>query len=245
MNFIKRHKIIRFTSFISFLITLFSSISLFCFGCNLNSRKLNGTEVFINSRNSVVELIAGSEETGKVYGSAICIDKNYLITNAHLVTYQKEEVIETYDSIAIRLYNSDVYLTTSIVKYDLEKDLCILELKNLCDDLKPVQIHSDINIESGERVFAIGNAMNHGIGLTEGTISLPLVNIIVGNNEMSVIQCDITIASGSSGGGLFNEYGQLIGITTFRIKDQNGYIIYGIGFALPIDSVNAFLSMTK
>ena len=60
--------------------------------------------------------------------------------------------------------------------------------------------------------------------------------------QMMVIQCDIVITSGSSGGALLDENGQLIGLTTFRVKDQNGYIVYGVGFAIPTVTIEIFLT---
>ncbi|UKI50761.1 MAG: S1C family serine protease [Clostridium sp.] len=75
-----------------------------------------------------------------------------------------------------------------------------------------------LKISSGDKVYAIGNGMNHGIGINEGIISLPQVNIEYENNVRNVIQCDLIINEGNSGGALLDSKGRLIGITTFRLK---------------------------
>ena len=61
-------------------------------------------------------------------------------------------------------------------------------------------MNNNTEIEQGEKIYAVGNALNHGIGITEGIISIPYINIEANDNNMLVIQCDIVIANGSSGG---------------------------------------------
>lgn len=53
---------------------------------------------------------------------------------------------------------------------------------------------------------------------------------------------DLIINDGNSGGALLNEYGELIGITTFRIKDSTGNPVYGIAFSVPINVAIAYLN---
>ena len=96
-------------------------------------------------------------------------------------------------------------------------------------------------VKSGDEVFAIGNLSNYGIGITKGHVSVPKINIIVDGNKKEVIQCDITIVSGSSGGALVNRNGKLIGITTFRTKDNLGNVIHGIGYVIPINRVLEYI----
>ena len=49
------------------------------------------------------------------------------------------------------------------------------------------------------------------------------------------------INEGNSGGALLNEKGDLIGITTFRLKDSSYNVIYGMAFAIPINTVLSYL----
>ena len=73
----------------------------------------------------------------------------------------------------------------------------------------------DDNVEIGDKVYAIGNSLNNGIGITEGIISVDKVNIRYNWKIQTFIQADVLIASGNSGGALLNRKGELIGITTF------------------------------
>lgn len=63
------------------------------------------------------------------------------------------------------------------------------------------------------------------------------MNIIYEEKTRAVIQCDLTIAQGNSGGALLDKKGRLVGITTFRTKDNSGNVIYGIVYCIPINIV--------
>ena len=102
---------------------------------------------------------------------------------------------------------------------------------------RKINLGDSNKISSGDIVYAIGNGMNHGIGITKGIISVPEVKIEYEDNIRDVIQADVIINEGNSGGALLNENGALIGITTFRLKDNNANTIYGIAFCIPINIV--------
>ncbi|MCF0116586.1 MAG: trypsin-like peptidase domain-containing protein [Bacilli bacterium] len=100
---------------------------------------------------------------------------------------------------------------------------------------------SNHSISYGDKVYAIGNTSNFGLGISEGIISVPEVNVIYDNINRLVIQVDINVSSGNSGGALLNNKGKLIGITTFRIKDNNGNVSYGFAYAIPMKVVLEFV----
>ena len=83
--------------------------------------------------------------------------------------------------------------------------------------------------------------MNYGISISQGIVSMPKVIIDYNEKDKEMIQADINISEGNSGGALLNQNGKLIGITTFRTKDQNGNIIYGNAFAIPINDVVLYI----
>lgn len=87
----------------------------------------------------------------------------------------------------------------------------------------------------------IGNTSNYGIGISCGIISVPEVNIICNDISRKIIQADIDIARGNSGGALFDKKGKLIGITTFRTKDNQGNINYGFAYLIPIKLVIEYI----
>ena len=108
--------------------------------------------------------------------------------------------------------------------------------------IKPIKFGNSKDLKFGDKAYAVGNAANYGIGIFESIISIPLVNIQLDNITKNVIQCDLTIAAGNSGGALLNNKGEMIGITTFRTRDNSGTVIYGIVYCFPINTVSEFIN---
>jgi len=199
--------------------------------------------IYDKSLQSVVEVKAYTKDVGENFGSAVLMKSDgTLVTNSHVVTYFKLGETKAFDEISIRFADSDKYMSVTLVKYDVLKDLAVLKIKDKRDKKLRAMKTGDIKkVKSGDEVFAIGNLSNYGIGITKGHVSVPKINIIVDGNKKEVIQCDITIVSGSSGGALVNRNGKLIGITTFRTKDNLGNVIHGIGYVIPINRVLEYI----
>ena len=199
--------------------------------------------IYDRSLQSVVEVKAYTKDVGESFGSAVLMKGDgTLVTNSHVVTYSKLEETKAFDEISIRFANSDKYMSVTLVKYDALKDLAVLKIKDKSEKKVKAMNTGDIKkVKSGDEVFAIGNLSNYGIGITKGHVSVPKINIIVDGNKKEAIQCDITIVSGSSGGALVNTNGKLIGITTFRTKDNLGNVIHGIGYVIPINRVLEYI----
>ncbi|MDR3293761.1 MAG: S1C family serine protease [Clostridiales bacterium] len=196
-------------------------------------------EVFSIAQHYAVELKAERGGDAVSYGSAVLInDDGYLISNAHVVSYTQNTVLQYY----IRFSFETDYRAVDLVVYDSDIDIAILKLKEKPSfKLKPVRIADATKIKVGDEVFAVGNGMNHGIGQTHGYISLPRVNIEYDGMMRSVIQCDLIINEGNSGGALLNNKGKLLGLTTFRVKDNKGTPIYGIAFCIPTEIITGYL----
>lgn len=201
-----------------------------------NIKKIDSTELFKNNIDSIVEVKASTSDVGESYGSGVIYSSDgYLITNAHVVTYTRLGTTNEFDNYYIRFASEEDYREVSLVKYDNDLDLAVLKLDNV--KTKALKTADSSKLNSGDKVYAIGNTSNKGIGISKGIISVPLVNIIYEEKTRAVIQCDLTIAQGNSGGALLNEKGKLIGITTFRTKDNLGNVIYGIVYCIPINIV--------
>ena len=185
------------------------------------SKSPTAEDVFKKNQNSVVELKSQTGEFLTSYGSAIFIkDDGTIVSNAHVVTYKQSGVYKEFELYEIRFSFEIDYREVTLIKYDLNRDIAILKINNNEDvKYKTIKYADSSKISSGDKVYAIGNGMNHGIGINEGIISLPQVNIEYENNVRNVIQCDLIINEGNSGGALLDSKGRLIGITTFRLKD--------------------------
>lgn len=197
------------------------------------------TEIYNQSLNSVVEVKAESESVGESFGTGEILSADgRIVTNAHVVTYTRLGTVNEFDNYFIRFAFEEEYRAVRLLKYDTDLDLAVLSLEDVTNaTLKPIETGNSDRISAGENVFAVGNASNYGIGIFTGIISVPLVNIELDGLTRSVIQCDITIAAGNSGGALLDENGALIGITTFRTKDMSGNVVYGIVYCIPVNTV--------
>ena len=205
-----------------------------------NNKPIDSTEIFKNNIDSVVEVKATTSDVGESYGSGVIYSRDgYLITNAHVVSYTTLGEIKTFETYEIRFAKDEEYKEAEFVKMDNELDLAVLKIK---DDIKysPISFSKD-TYTYGDNVYAIGNTSNYGIGISQGIISVPEVNIIYNEISRKVIQADIDIASGNSGGALLDKKGKLIGITTFRTKDLSNNVNYGFAYSIPVRIVKEYI----
>lgn len=216
-------------------------ISIFNFVISISfliNRRLSASSIFDNSKNSVVELKATQEDVGTSFGTAIIIsDDADMITNAHIVTYKRLNQYYQFDKIYVRFVDEDDFREVRIIKYDLELDIAILKLNNVNRNIHSIEIGDDSKLRSGDDIYAVGNMSNYGLSITKGNISMTHVNVAYDDIIRNVIQCNLTISDGNSGGALLNHNGELVGITTFRLKDLSGNIVYCIAYCIPINTV--------
>ena len=102
--------------------------------------------------------------------------------------------------------------------------------------LKPVTLGDMSKVNVGDAVVAIGNPLGTLSGTaTEGIVSALEREITVDGKQMTLIQTSASINPGNSGGGLFDQYGNLIGIV---VAKSSGSDVEGLGFAIPCDKVS-------
>jgi serine protease Do len=146
-------------------------------------------------------------------GSGVVIAPGQVVTNCH--------VLRKATSVYIR--SGDATYRASLRYPDPERDLCQLESKEL--QLPAAEIGSIRQVRIGQRVYALGNPR----GL-ERTFSDGLVSALRGASDEQLIQTTAPVSPGSSGGGLFDASGRLVGITTLARRDSAN-----IAFAVPAD----------
>lgn len=207
-----------------------------------NEQGLSATEIYYRCLYNVVEVKSTEGETESFGTGELISSEGEFITNSHVVTYTKRGEVNTFSNYYIRFSFEEEYHECVLIRYDDEIDLAILKLINTQGmKIRPITLGDSSKLKAGEKVYALGNASNCGIGIFEGTISIPLVNIEYDDLSRVVIQCDLTIVAGNSGGALINEKGELIGITTFRIRDNANNVIYGIAYCIPVNTVTEFV----
>lgn len=202
------------------------------------------TDIYYECIENVVEIRASSEEVGESFGTAEIISADgTMVTNAHVVTYTRLGAVNTFEEYSFRFSYEDEYRAAELIKYDSDKDIAVLKISDTTGlALTPIKTADSEAVSAGDKVYAVGNAANYGIGIFKGIVSIPLLNIEADGVTREVIQCDLTIAAGNSGGALLNERGELIGLTTFRTRDNSGNVIYGIVYSIPINTVLEYVS---
>lgn len=202
---------------------------------------LSTNEIYSTAMKSVVELKSTNEDDDSIYGSAVILNEKGVIgTNAHMVVYKESGKYHEFSKFEIR-FSSDVdYFESNLLKYDQQKDIALLKILDISAlDLYPIIFENDSDLKTGSTIYAVGNALNQGLSITKGIISLSRVNIEYDGFLREMIQCDLTINEGNSGGALLNEFGKMIGMPSFRLK-ENREIIYGLAYCIPSNNVLEF-----
>ncbi len=155
--------------------------------------------------------------------------EGHVVTNFH--------VIVEASNVRVTLDDQSTY-PARLVGVAPDKDLAVLRVSPPRGKLKPILVGTSRDLMVGQRVFAIGNPFGFDRTLTTGIVSAvgrsiqSLTNRKIGN----VIQTDAAINPGNSGGPLLDSAGRLIGVNTQIASPSGGST--GIGFAIPVDTVN-------
>jgi S1-C subfamily serine protease len=152
-----------------------------------------------------------------------------VVTNYHVIQGAQEAVI--------RLADQRSYPAT-LVGASPDHDLAVLHIDVPVDAAKPVAIGSSGDLRVGQIVYAIGNPFGLDHTLTTGIISAldRAIDDESGGVMNNLIQTDAAIIPGNSGGPLIDSAGRLIGINTMIFSPSGAYA--GVGFAVPVDTVN-------
>jgi serine protease Do len=204
------------------------------------SKKVSPSVVAISGSQQVTDFYGrvSSQESG---GSGFILTSDGLIvTNRHVV----DGVNTTYKVIL-----SDGRILDATVKaIDTLNDLAIVKVD--AKDLPTVEIGSSTDLQIGQTVIAIGNALGQfQNSVTLGVVSAKGRTLSAGDTTASsetltdLIQTDAAINPGNSGGPLVNVRGQVVGINT-AIASQSGGS-EGIGFAISIDSIKSVLDSVR
>lgn len=205
-------------------------------------QKPTAKEIYSNNIYSIVEVKATSEDVGESFGTAEFLDnEGRLVTNAHVVTYTSLNIVNPFEKFYIRFSTDEEYIEVSLIKFNSDIDIAILQMNPSIHKFSPIKTADSTKISTGDKVYAIGNSANYGLSMSEGIIGSPLINIHYNELTRNVIQANINITEGNSGGALVDDNGCLIGITTFRTKDHSGNVIYGISYCIPINTVLEYI----
>ena len=163
-------------------------------------------------------------------GSGFVWDTNGdVITNFH--------VIQNADAAQVTLADQSNW-KARVVGVAADKDLAVLRIDAPAHRLHPIPVGTSKDLQVGQSVFAIGNPFGLDQTLTTGVISAlgREIESVTRRPIQGVIQTDAAINPGNSGGPLLDSAGRLIGVNA-AIYSPSGASA-GIGFAIPVDTVN-------
>ena len=197
--------------------------------------KLSYNEIFQKCSPSVVGIKSfdGKSSDSYSWGSGIVVSSDgYILTNTHVIDEGERATVQLYDGTTF---------DAKLVAADSQSDVAILKIEKT--GLTPAVFASSKNIRTGDAVCAIGNPLSpdYSLTMTSGIISATSREISYNGAVMKLLQTDTSINEGNSGGPLFNDRGQVIGITNMKIVSSFSNI-EGIGFAIPSDTLQSIVA---
>ena len=193
---------------------------IYSVGC----RQTVGISLEITSSN-----IFGQTSSSAVAGTGFIITSDgYIMTNYHVI----EPAYENNYKITV-LFKDGTSYDASVTGFEEDSDVAVLKID--ANDLSPVSIGNSDNIAVGDSVFAIGHPLGElDFSMTSGRVSALDRSITADRSSapINMFQFDAAINSGNSGGPVFNESGEVIGIATAKVGSSG---VEGLGFAIPIN----------
>lgn len=174
------------------------------------------------------------EQESKSVGSGIIISQNdselLIITNNHVVEGNETLTVSFVDEESVE---------AQVKGTDAAKDLAVIavqtkEIKDTTmDQIKVAALGNSDQLQVGESVIAIGNALGYGQSVTSGIVSA--TGRELDGIDEKLIQTDAAINPGNSGGALLNANGEVVGINAAKVATDT---VEGMGYAIPISSVS-------
>jgi len=184
---------------------------------NLAAPALDPRDLFDRVSPSIY-VVEGFDEHGDVVSiaSAVAVDKNEVVTNKHAINAGG----------SLRVRRAEKSWSAGVDKLDETADLAILMVDGF-QASEPPEMRVADNLKVGERVFAIGAPDGLELSLSDG-----LIAALRHENGVLLVQTTAPISKGSSGGGLFDAQGRLVGITTFYLSGSQN-----LNFAIAADRI--------
>ncbi len=170
------------------------------------------------------------EQESESAGSGIIIAQN----DTELLILTNNHVVEGNDTLTVSFIDEES-VTANIKGTDSERDLAVIavQMKDIKsstkDEIAVAQMGDSTQLQVGEQVIAIGNALGYGQSVTTGIISA--TQRMLDGFDSELIQTDAAINPGNSGGALLNANGEVIGINTIKVATD---VVEGMGYAIPI-----------
>ena len=174
-------------------------------------------------------------------GAGFIIDNvnGLIVTNYHVTKGMKNVLVAFYDE-NIQDLSKLTYYSAKVIKYSAKKDVAILKLEKSLSGLQQLMLSDMLNLKVGEEIHTIGHPQNFVWTYSKGMITGLRKNFQFGSEKIAdVIQINASISPGNSGGPLFNDYGQVVGMVTFSESSQ---LSQNLNFAVSSSDIKKVLN---
>ena len=180
------------------------------------SHALTPAQVFEKVKDAVV-VVKTLDAQGKVkaQGSGVILSPGRVATNCHVVE----------GGTSYRVGRGRQLIPATLYAEDGDKDVCLLDAKGIQG--KPVQLGRAVGLKVGDPVYAVGAPKGLELSLSDGIVAQ------LRGGPAPMIQTTAAISPGSSGGGLFDGEGRLVGLTTFYLEGGQS-----LNFAMPAEWIS-------
>jgi len=170
----------------------------------------------------------GMTSSSAVTGSGFIVTSDgYILTNYHVI----ENAYTGNLDVSVMLYDGTTY-TAAIIGTEPDNDIAVLKIE--AEGLNAAELGDSDELLVGDKVYAVGNPLGElEFSMTTGYVSAKdrVIATGQGSDAISMFQFDAAVNSGNSGGPVYNELGQIVGVVTAKYADTG---VEGIGFAVPI-----------
>ncbi len=188
---------------------------------------------------TVVEIRTESVSTASFWGGNYVTSGagSGVIISADGVIVTNNHVVSGANTITVTLKDGTEY-PAKLLGTDSDSDIAVIKIE--ASNLPCALVGNSDELKVGQEVLAIGNPLGElGGTVTNGIVSALAREIDIDGSMMTVIQTNAEVNPGNSGGGLFNLYGELIGIVNAKsTSTSSGTAVEGIGFAIPVNTAS-------
>jgi tetratricopeptide (TPR) repeat protein len=180
------------------------------------SHALTPGQVFDKVKDSVVVVkTLDAQGMVKSQGSGVILPSGKVATNCHVVE----------GGASYKVGRGKQLVSATLYAEDGDKDICVLDAKGMKG--KPAQLGKAVGLKVGDLVYAVGAPQGLELSLSDGIVAQ------LRGSPSPLIQTTAPISPGSSGGGLFDREGRLVGLTTFLVEGGQN-----LNFAMPVEWIS-------
>ncbi|MBR4941418.1 MAG: trypsin-like peptidase domain-containing protein [Clostridia bacterium] len=193
-----------------------------------NQGILSAAEIAEQVTPSVVAVMVSGVDGDSIVSGIVLTEDGLIVTSA--------EALRWMDSVSVITLDGDRY-AAALVGMDLSADIAVMKVD--ATGLDAAVFGNSDAVEVGDTVVAIGTPYDMSLmgTVTSGMVSSINRDIVRDDRVIALIQSDLTVKDGFSGGPIINKYGQIVGIITRSFgEDYDGF-----GFAVPMNTAKGYI----